>query len=437
MIIRVKKKLENTELELKVLYIDNHGYGISFSNKIEFLIPGALKDEIVLAKPMKTINKKVYCKLTKVKLPSDSRIKEDCKKFIICGGCDFRQVNNTWLKDWKLKKLIQKTDSLNIQKKILPMTTSKKNSRRRATFSAHYQNGQFNLGFISKFGEIVIDLQTCKILEKDLLHLYRQLNDNLKKSLNKNINFKIQVNLVHNGSDIVFDLPKGSYKKIFKVDNLISDLIPLNVLRVSFKEGKRIFSIPLHGQVRNKLGVLNNKTIFSFPPPGGFLQPTKSGETEIIKYVLSAVKGSKKVADLFCGSGTLSIPISENAEIICVDSNIDSLSGLKNGLKFYNKIDKNKVFHQNLLLIPLSNEVLKKMDSIVINPPAKGAFKQVKEIIKSSVKIVVYVSCNINTFERDAKVLLNNGYELEWLKPIDQFPNTNHLEIVSKFNMVN
>ena len=68
MIISVKKKLENTELELKVVYIDNHGRGISFSNNIEFLIPGALKDEIVLAKPMKTINKKVYCKLTKVKL---------------------------------------------------------------------------------------------------------------------------------------------------------------------------------------------------------------------------------------------------------------------------------------------------------------------------------------------------------------------------------
>ena len=63
--------------------------------------------------------------------------------------------------------------------------------------------------------------------------------------------------------------------------------------------------------------------------------------------------------------------------------------------------------------------------------------KQVKEIIKSCVKIIVYVSCNINSFERDALILLNNGYEMEWLKPIDQFPNTNHLEIVSKFNMVN
>ena len=436
MTIRVKKKLGKTELALKVSYIDNQGNGVSFTNNIKHLIPGALKDEIVLVKPMKTINKKVYCKLTKVKLPSLSRIKEDCNKFINCGGCNFRQVNNAWLHNWKLEKLIQKTDSLKI-KKILPMTTSRDNSRRRATFSAYYQNGQFNLGFISKFEEKIIDLEVCKILDEDLLDLYKHLRDNLKSSINQNINFKIQINLVHNGADIVFDLLNQSYKKIFNIDNLISDLISVNVLRVTFKEGKKKISFPLHGEVRNKLGILNNKIMFTFPPPGGFLQPTKSGETEIIKYVLSAIKGSKKVADLFCGSGTLSIPISENAEVICVDSNIASLSGLKNGLRFYNKIDKNKIIHQNLLRTPLSNEVLKEMDSIILNPPAKGAFKQVKEIIKSCVKIIVYVSCNINSFKRDATVLLNNGYELEWLKPIDQFPNTNHLEIVSKFNMVN
>jgi 23S rRNA (uracil1939-C5)-methyltransferase len=437
MIIRVEKELEETELELKVSFIDNQGNGVSFSNNIVFLIPGALKDEVVLAKPMKTINKNVYCKLTKVKLPSVSRIKEDCNKFIICGGCNFRQVNNAWLQNWKLEKLIQKTDSLKIQKKILPMTTSKTNSRRRATFSANYQNGRFNLGFISKFDEQIIDLQVCKILEEDLLQLYRHLKDNLKRSIKKNINFKIQINLVHNGSDIVFDIKKGSYKKIFEIDNLISGFISMNVLRVSFREGNKTFSYPLNGEVRNKLGILNNKTIFTFPPPGGFLQPTKSGENEIIKYVLSAIKGSKRVADLFCGSGTLSIPISENAEMICVDSNIDSLLGLKSGLKFYNKIDKNEVFHQNLLRLPISSDVLKKLDSIVINPPSKGAIEQIKEIIKSCVKIIVYVSCNINSFERDALILLKNGYEMEWLKPIDQFPNTNHLEIVSKFNMVN
>ena len=71
--------------------------------------------------------------------------------------------------------------------------------------------------------------------------------------------------------------------------------------------------------------------------------------------------------------------------------------------------------------------------AIVLNPPSKGAKKQLKEVILSNVPNIVYVSCNLKTFARDAKFLLENGYSLEWLKPIDQFPNTMHLEIVSKF----
>ena len=47
--------------------------------------------------------------------------------------------------------------------------------------------------------------------------------------------------------------------------------------------------------------------------------------------------------------------------------------------------------------------------------------------------IVVYVSCNFKTFERDAKVLISNDFMIDWIKPIDQFPYTNHLEIVAKF----
>ena len=117
MITNIKKELEE-ESEFKVSYIDNQGNGVSLSNNKKFLIPGALKDETVLAQPMKIINRKVYCKLTKIKFPSNFRIKEDCSKFITCGGCNFRQVNNSWLQNWKLKKLLQKTDSLKIQKNI-------------------------------------------------------------------------------------------------------------------------------------------------------------------------------------------------------------------------------------------------------------------------------------------------------------------------------
>ena len=94
---------------------------------------------------------------------------------------------------------------------------------------------------------------------------------------------------------------------------------------------------------------------------------------------------------------------------------------------------KNKIIDQDFLSLPIHHETLNDMDAIILNPPSKGAKKQLKEVILSNVPNIVYVSCNLKTFARDAKFLLENGYSLEWLKPIDQFPNTMHLEIVSKF----
>ena len=76
---------------------------------------------------------------------------------------------------------------------------------------------------------------------------------------------------------------------------------------------------------------------------------------------------------------------------------------------------------------------LNEVDTIVLNPPFKGAKNQINEIVKSDVNILVYVSCNLKTFERDAKVLLSDDFMIDWIKPIDQFPYTNHLEIVAKF----
>ena len=428
-------------LKLKISYIDSEGNGIAFSsiNKIDnikFLIPGTLEDEIIIAKPMKNVKDGIYCELLEIISPSNLRVKEDCSQFLKCGGCDFRHVSNNWIQNWKINQLKQKTKRLVSPNKIFPIAISENYSRRRATFSAVFHNKKLFLGFKSKFSTKIVNLDTCKTLEKELIKIYLFFRDNLGSVIKIDFKFLIHINLLDKGSDIVFNLEKSSYDKIFEIDNLINLLTSAKILRISFKEKNGLVSIPLQSEIKNKLGILNNKTIYSFPPPGGFLQPTKNGEREIIKYVLNAVSGSKKIIDLFCGSGTLSIPMSQNATITCVDSNVSSLSSLNKSFEFYNTHKKNEVFHQNLLINPLSYNILKKMDAAVINPPENGAIKQIREIIKSSVKKVIYVSCNINSFVRDAIILLENDYELEWIKPVDQFPNTIHLEIVSKFNIV-
>jgi len=431
----------NKLFELKIHSIGMNGDGVAsnyglperFISEYKFYVPGALDGEKVLAKAHKIIQKKIFCRLIKVIDPSKDREKEDCKKFLDCGGCNFRNVNSNWIKKWKIKQLTTKTEPLKIKEKILPLSSSEKSKRRRVVFSVKANNKNFYFGFNSRFTQNIIDIQNCRTMNSKLTELYLKLKSNLNQFIIKKTNFKIKVNYLDKGADILFDIKKQNYKEIFNYNQLIQFLISLNTLRVSFKTNGKIQIVQLNGENQNTLGKLNGKSLYSLPPPGGFLQPTKEGEREIIKFVIKAINGSRKVADLFCGSGTLAIPISQNAEIFCADSNQSSLSGLIEALKQQQNLNNNKIINQDLLSLPISHKTLKDMDAIILNPPSKGAKKQLKEAILSNVPSIVYVSCNLNTFARDAKFLLENGYRLEWLKPIDQFPNTMHLEIVSKF----
>ena len=106
----------NKLFELEILRIGMNGDGIAlynrlpkrYSTKYRFYVPGALEGEKVLAKVHKIIQKKLFCRLIKVIDPSTDREKEDCNKFLDCGGCNFRNVNSNWIKKWKIQLMDQK-----------------------------------------------------------------------------------------------------------------------------------------------------------------------------------------------------------------------------------------------------------------------------------------------------------------------------------------
>ena len=442
MLTKQYDEILNKIYRLKITHLNDQGYGVAsnllinkrFKTKFLLIVPGTLTSEIILAKPIKIINEKIFFKISKILTSNQERKEEDCKKFLICGGCDFRHVNVSWLQSYKLNDLNNFREMLKIKFQILPLFQSYNFSRQRASFSAETKTNIFKIGFISFFENQIIEINECKVLNKGLLKIFDSFKRNLSNFIiKKNFKFKIQINFLEKGGDILFDLNSLSEEEVFYVDKLIIFLISINVVRVSFKQNNHLSIFPFKNEPRNDLGNLNGVKLYSFPPPGGFLQATKSGEKNIIKYVLSAVKGSKKVLDLFCGSGTISIPLNQITTTICVDSSKTALEGLRKGLNFNKSKHEYKIINQDLLKIPIEKKLLYEFDSIVLNPPSKGAIKQINEIAKSFVKMVVYVSCNFKTFKRDAKVLLCNNFMIDWIKPIDQFPYTNHLEIVAKF----
>jgi 23S rRNA (uracil1939-C5)-methyltransferase len=168
-------------------------------------------------------------------------------------------------------------------------------------------------------------------------------------------------------------------------------------------------------------------------PPGGFLQAAPSAEVEMVRRAVEAVKGAKKVADLFCGAGTFTFPLAEVASVFAADSSAASIAALKAGIGTAQGLKTIRAEARDLFRRPLSPFDLKGIEAIVVDPPRAGALEQTGQIGRTDACVVVGVSCNPATFARDARVLLDAGFRLERVTPIDQFLWSTHVELVGVF----
>ena len=144
----------------------------------------------------------------------------------------------------------------------------------------------------------------------------------------------------------------------------------------------------------------------------------------------------KIICELFCGSGTITLPLLlQNFRINAFELNADSLDSIdlaKKGKPFKNNI---KTQTRNLKSKPLTASELKEYGAIIIDPPRSGAQLQFLNIAESKVETVVSISCDLDSFVRDSKILIENNYILKWVQPIDQFLYSSHLEIVGFFQL--
>lgn len=90
--------------------------------------------------------------------------------------------------------------------------------------------------------------------------------------------------------------------------------------------------------------------------------------------------------------------------------------------------------HRDLYRRPLATKELASFDAVILDPPRAGTEAQVRELAASKVPTIAYVSCNPASFARDAKILAEGGYALDWVKPVGQFRWSTHVELVSRFS---
>jgi 23S rRNA (uracil1939-C5)-methyltransferase len=174
------------------------------------------------------------------------------------------------------------------------------------------------------------------------------------------------------------------------------------------------------------------------PPADAFLQPSAEGERAVVETVLAGLADTApaRIADLYAGCGALTFPLSALAPVHAVEGDawmLDALQAAARTLPAQATPTGNAITAQrrDLWRDPPTPDELSAFDAVVFDPPRAGAQPVAKTLAQSSVPAVVAVSCNPATFGRDLRILVDGGYSVDRVTPIDQFPWSAHVEAVA------
>lgn len=333
---------------------------------------------------------------------------EQCPFFGLCGGCEFQDMPFDAYLKMKADCVKQALAHKAIDTPIDSIISIPPHTRRRVTFA--YAPGRF--GFNEKKSHRLIDITTCRLLMPELQAFIKPL-----KMLSQKIGGTghVAVLMTDIGADIAFlmDAPQGKKKKGTRP--------PVDLL-----EDISVFcqTLPVVRFVLN--GDLVFQAVQMDTPSNVFLQPSVLGEETLIQLVMDGLQGAHRALDLFCGLGTFTVPMHKAGLLVKgYDITAESIAALrKKGIS----ADVRDLFRQ-----PLTPEELDAVDAVVLDPARAGADAVCRQLAISNVPKVIMVSCNPSTFARDARTLLNGGYRLNKVTPVDQFIFSRHIELVGVF----
>src|SRR6185295_3492394 len=200
-------------------------------------------------------------------------------------------------------------------------------------------------------------------------------------------------------------------------------------------EQYRLARLTRHGELvlMRRPPVLDIGTAQVTLPPGSFLQATAAGEETLAALVAKHCKGARHIADLFCGVGPFALRLAQGARIMAFDSDAGAVAALQKAAASTAGLKPLKAEVRDLFRRPLMPSELRDFDAVVFDPPRQGAQAQVQQLSNSKIPVVVAVSCNAARFARDARILIDGGYRIEDVTPVDQFRPTPHVELVARF----
>ncbi len=404
-------------MKLEITALGTQGDGIAHDPEGKsYFVPGAVTGDKIILDAAGSVAEII---------PGPNRQPPPCHHFGTCGGCQMQHLAPDVYRNWITSRILAALTPLGISpEEIAQPHLSPPGARRRVSVKlSHTENG-LALGFNAERSHAVIDLAQCPVMHPMLWDSLQRLKTQAKSLLQQGQAWMVQSTLTDTGVDLsIHGLHQSLFQQMRKFAAL-GDGLDVARLAIDGPVGLEIVSL-------KRMPVVRFAGVAVMLPPNSFLQATEDGEQALRAAVTHAVGTSRKIADLFCGVGTFALPLAASASLLAVDAAKPAGDALARAAGDANLLVT--VLHQDLFRRPLRAEELNRFDAIVFDPPRAGAKEQVAEIARSKVKCVVAVSCNPNTFARDAEQLVRAGYRLKTLTPVGQFLWSTHVELVAHF----
>jgi 23S rRNA (uracil1939-C5)-methyltransferase len=342
-----------------------------------------------------------------------------CRHFPECGGCQLQHVDDEAYRGYLVSRIETALAQHGLTTEILDPHLSPPNSRRRASLRALKAGQGAVVGFNEAKSNRIVDVRECHILRPELFDLIAPLRGLLASLLRPKSSAEVQLTLIDQGIDLVLKGVEPKGLEAMEALTAFGDLHRLARLSIDQGLGPETLYEPA------PVTVALSRVPVSFPV-GGFLQATKDGEATLVALVREAVGEAQRTADLFAGLGTFALALP--GKLYAAEASRDAVIALKRSSPLL------AVEHRDLYRRPLDINELKAFDAVVLDPPRAGAEQQVTAIAGSEVRRIAYVSCNPATFARDAKLLVEGGYALEWVRPVGQFRWSTHVELAAAFS---
>ena len=449
--MKQKPPLErNDDIMITIDALGSEGQGIGRFEGFAVFVPGALPGEKVNAHMIKVNPGYGIAKLTEVIEPAAERIAPCCAAFPKCGGCTLQHLSYEAQLRAKRQQVYDALSRLGgIENPNVLDTIGMEEPwgfRNKGAFPFGFVDGKVEAGAFAARSHRLIPLSKCPIQKDGIMDVVNAVRDwantygisSYNETNGRGILRHVMARATKAGEVMAVIVTTG---KLPRKDELIAALTArvkglksivhnINATNTNVILGRKF--ITLWGE--EKL----TETVAGFTvevSAASFLQvnpvQTERLYQQAVEY--AELSGDELVADIYCGIGTISMPLAKKAKrVVGIEAVPEAIEDAKANAK-RNGIDNAE------FLCGLAEEVLPKLvedglrpDVVVLDPPRKGAEEALlNAVLKTEPRRIVYVSCNPATLARDVKLLTAGGYSLVKAQPVDMFPHSAHVETVA------